>query len=47
LIYEDKGLSNRINEAFVNVMENYSLLPEDLCVTLENNEPITVTKLDA
>lgn len=44
LIYEDKDLGNKINEAFVSVMENYSPLSEDVCVALENDEPITVTE---
>ena len=44
LKYEDKVLSEKINEAFVSVMQDYSPLTEDVCVTSEDDEPLTVTE---
>lgn len=44
MICENKDLGNKINEAFVSVMENYSPLSEDVCVVLEKDKSITVTE---
>ena len=41
----DKCLSNKINDAFINVMQNYVLLYEDISVTINSDEsPIIVSE---
>jgi hypothetical protein len=44
--HQDEVLADKINEAFVSVMQNYYPLPEDVCVALEYDEPITVIELE-
>lgn len=43
LDYSDYELGNKINEAFISVMKDYSPLSEDVCVCKDDDEPIHVT----
>ncbi|CAB4028709.1 Hypothetical predicted protein, partial [Paramuricea clavata] len=38
----DQDLANEIMKAFVSVMDNYTLLSEDVCVLTDHDEPIVV-----
>ena len=40
----DKGLGNRINEAFISVMKDFPPLPEDFNLSTDNDEPISVSE---
>ena len=39
----DRDLADKINEAFVGVMQEYNLLSDDALVLCEDDEPISVT----
>ena len=38
----DLDLANEINDAFVSMMEDYKPLSEDVCVQIEQDEPVVV-----
>lgn len=42
-IHTDQELANKINEAFISVMNDYMPLSEDVVVPLDDDEPIIVT----
>ena len=44
LVCDDNVLSEKINEAFVSVMQGYSPLTENVLVALEDDEPLSVTE---
>ena len=43
--FNDLDLANEINNAFVSIMEDYEPLSEDLCVQIEQDEPIVVDEI--
>ena len=45
LNYEEKDLSNEINKAFISVMQSYNPLSEDVCVSMEDDVPISTSEL--
>ena len=42
---EEKDLSNEINKAFISVMQSYNPLSEDVCVSVEDDVPISTSEL--
>ena len=45
LNYEEKDLSNEISKAFISVMQSYNPLSEDVCVSMEDDVPISTSEL--
>lgn len=45
LVCEDKVLAENINQAFINIMKDYSPLTDSVQVALEDDEPLSVTEL--
>ena len=43
-MFDDNVLSEKINEAFVSVMQGYSPLSENILVASEDDEPLSVTE---
>ena len=44
LVFDGNVLSEKINEAFVSVMQGYSPLSENILVASEDDEPLSVTE---
>ena len=45
LVCDDNVLSEKINEAFFSVMQGYASLTQNVLVTLEDNDPLSVTEV--
>ena len=45
LVCDEPTLANKINQAFISVMDGYSPLPESVCVDINRDQPITVTEI--
>ena len=45
LMYDEPTLANKINQAFVSVMDGYSPLTESVCVDTNGDQPITITEI--
>ena len=45
LVCNESTLANKINQAFISIMEDYSPLTDGVCVEMDDDEPISVTEL--